>query len=209
MLGIAGGTGSGKTTIATRIAEAVPAADVTVIEHDAYYRDLSHLELDERHAVNFDHPDALDTELLIQQLGALRAGRDIQIPAYDFATHTRRISARMVRPTPLVVVEGILVLADPRLRALFDLKIYVDTDADMRLLRRLQRDIEERGRSFDSVRDQYYASVRPMHLQFVEPSKRWADVIVPEGGDNRAAIELLVGKVEHVLASLRRVQPTT
>lgn len=207
MLGIAGGTGSGKTTIATRIAEAVPAADVTVIEHDAYYRDLSHLALHERHAVNFDHPDALDTELLIQQLGALRAGRDVHIPAYDFATHTRRAAARIVRPTPLVVVEGILVLADPRLRAQFDLKIYVDTDADMRLLRRLQRDIEERGRSFDSVRDQYYASVRPMHLQFVEPSKRWADVIVPEGGDNRAAIELLVGKVEHVLASLRRAHP--
>lgn len=203
MLGIAGGTGSGKTTIATRIAEAVPSTDVTVIEHDAYYRDLSHLPVPERHAVNFDHPDALDTELLIQQLGALRAGLEIQIPAYDFATHTRRRSAREVRPTPLVVVEGILVLADPRLRDLFDLKIYVDTDADMRLLRRLQRDIEERGRSFDSVRDQYYASVRPMHLQFVEPSKRWADVIVPEGGDNRAAIELLVGKVQHVLGTLR------
>lgn len=204
MLGIAGGTGSGKTTIASRIAEAVPASDVTVIEHDAYYRDLSHLPLPARHARNFDHPDALDTELLIQQLADLRAGSAIEVPAYDFATHTRRANARTVRPTPLVVVEGILVLAEPRLRALFDLKIYVDTDADMRLLRRLQRDIEERGRSFESVREQYYGSVRPMHLQFVEPSKRWADVIVPEGGDNRAAIELLVGKVEHVLASQRR-----
>jgi uridine kinase len=204
MLGIAGGTGSGKTTIATRIAEAVPKTDVTVIEHDAYYRDLSHLPLAARHEVNFDHPDALDTELLIEQLGALRAGASIRIPAYDFATHTRRGSARLIQPTPLVVVEGILVLADARLRGLFDLKIYVDTDADMRLLRRLQRDIRDRGRSFESVRDQYYTSVRPMHLQFVEPSKRWADVIVPEGGDNRAAVELLVGKVENVLAGSRR-----
>lgn len=207
MLGIAGGTGSGKTTIASRVAEAVPASRVTVIEHDAYYRDLSHLPLAARHEVNFDHPDALDTDLLIEQLSALRSGVSIEIPAYDFATHTRRGSARRVNPTPLVVVEGILVLADARLRALFDLRVYVDTDADLRLLRRLQRDIQERGRSFESVREQYYASVRPMHLQFVEPSKRWADVIVPEGGDNRAAIELLVGKVESVLAAAARGYP--
>jgi uridine kinase len=207
MLGIAGGTGSGKTTIAARIAEAVPAADVTLIEHDAYYRDLSHLPAAARDEINFDHPDALDTELLIRQLSSLREGLAVEVPCYDFATHTRKASARRVSPTPLVVVEGILVLADARLRALFDLKIYVDTDADMRLLRRLQRDIEERGRTFDSVREQYYGSVRPMHLQFVEPSKRWADVIVPEGGENRAAIELLVSKVEQVLARSASMKP--
>jgi uridine kinase len=201
MLGIAGGTGSGKTTIAERIAASVAPSDVTLIEHDSYYRDLSGLPASERDLVNFDHPDALETELLIAQLEALRAGHAIEVPVYDFATHTRRPQARKISPTPLVLVEGILVLADARLRDLFDLKVYVDTDADVRLLRRLERDIQERNRSFESVREQYQTSVRPMHLQFVEPSKRWANVIVPEGGENRAAIELLVGKVERVVSS--------
>jgi uridine kinase len=200
IIGIAGGTGSGKTTIAQRIAGAVAAADVALIEHDSYYRDLSHLSAEQRQLVNFDHPDALDTELLVEHLGALRAGLAVDIPCYDFGTHTRRAGAEALAPKPLVLVEGILVLADARLRAAFDLKIYVDTDADIRILRRLQRDIEERGRSFDSVREQYHATVRPMHLMFVEPSKRWADVIVPEGGENRAAVELVVGKVESVLS---------
>ncbi|MGC4086341.1 MAG: uridine kinase [Polyangiaceae bacterium] len=206
MLGIAGGTGSGKTTIARRIAGAVPSTDVTLLEHDSYYRDLSHLPAHARDSVNFDHPDALETELLIEQLRSLRSGAAVDVPSYDFASHTRRASVRCVAPTPLVVVEGILVLADERLRPLFDLKIYVDTDADVRLLRRLQRDIQERGRSFESVREQYDRSVRPMHLQFVEPSKRWADVIVPDGGENRAAIELLLGRVEQVLTMSQRGQ---
>jgi uridine kinase len=201
VIGIAGGTGSGKTTIAQRIAAGVPEEHVTVLEHDSYYRDLSHLDDSARKLVNFDHPDALDTELLVEHLTVLRAGAAVVIPSYDFATHTRRMGGQALEPRPLLVVEGILVLADSRLRALFDLKIYVDTDADIRILRRLQRDIEDRGRSFDSVREQYYATVRPMHLLFVEPSKRWADVIVPEGGDNRAAIELVVAKVQSVVAA--------
>ena len=200
VIGIAGGTGSGKTTIAQRIAGAVADADVALIEHDSYYRDLSHLSDEERQAVNFDHPDALDTELLVAHLELLRAGSAVDIPRYDFASHTRRLQAQPLAPKPLVLVEGILVLADARLRAAFDLKIYVDTDADIRILRRLQRDIEERGRSFESVREQYNATVRPMHLMFVEPSKRWADVILPEGGENRAAVDLVVGKVESVLS---------
>lgn len=200
IIGIAGGTGSGKTTIAQRIAGAVAEADVALIEHDSYYRDLSHLSAEQRQLVNFDHPDALDTELLVEHLALLRTGSAVTIPHYDFASHTRSGHADRLSPKPLVLVEGILVLADARLRAAFDLKIYVDTDADVRILRRLQRDIEERGRSFESVREQYNATVRPMHLMFVEPSKRWADVIVPEGGENRAAVELVVGKVQSVLS---------
>lgn len=200
IIGVAGGTGSGKTTIAKRIAEGVPAAEVSVIEHDAYYHDLSHLTAEERNQVNFDHPDALDTELLIEHLTSLRAGRVVALPVYDFATHTRKPTSLTLAPRPLIVVEGILVLNDPKLRALFDLKLYVDTDADVRILRRMERDIEERGRSFESVREQYNSTVRPMHLLFVEPSKRWADVIVPEGGENRAAIELVVGRVQSVLS---------
>jgi len=202
VIGIAGGTGSGKTTIAQRIADAVPAEQVLVLEHDAYYRDLSHLDGGARALVNFDHPDALETSLLVEHLTSLRVGASVGVPVYDFGTHTRQSARRHVGPRPLILVEGILVLADERLRALFDLKLYVDTDADIRILRRLERDIEERGRSFESVREQYYSTVRPMHLMFVEPSKRWADVIVPEGGENRAAVELLVGKVQSVLGKV-------
>ena len=201
VIGIAGGTGSGKTTIAQRIAGAVPGDHVALLEHDSYYRDLSHLSDDERGRVNFDHPDALETSLLVEQLAALKAGQAIGVPVYDFSTHTRKVARKRLEPKPLLVLEGILVLADARLRELLDLKIYVDTDADLRLLRRLERDIQERGRTFESVREQYNATVRPMHLMFVEPSKRWADVIVPEGGENRAAIELLVGKVRSVVGA--------
>jgi uridine kinase len=199
VIGIAGGTGSGKTTIAQRIAEAVPSEYVAVIEHDSYYRDLSHLDPEARTQVNYDHPDALETSLLVEHLAALKAGQPVGVPIYDFATHTRRSVHNALEPKPLVIVEGILVLADARLRELMDLKIYVDTDADIRVFRRLARDIQDRGRTFDSVREQYDTTVRPMHLMFVEPSKRWADVIVPEGGENRAAIELLVGKVRSVV----------
>jgi len=201
VIGLAGGTGSGKTTIAQRIAAGLPAAQVALLEHDSYYRDLSHLTEDERALVNFDHPDALETALLVEHLSSLRAGHGVEIPRYDFGQHVRRPETQPLMPCPLVLVEGILVLSDERLRAQFDLKIFVDTDADLRLLRRLGRDIEQRGRSFDSVREQYFATVRPMHLAYVEPSKRWADVIVPEGGDNRAAIELIVGKVQSIVAS--------
>ena len=199
VIGIAGGTGSGKSTIARSIAASVPSELVALVEHDAYYRDLSHLSDEERAKVNFDHPDALETSLLVEQLAAFKGGQPIPVPIYDFASHTRRKEVRWIEPRPLLVLEGILVLAEARLRELLDLKLYVDTDADIRVFRRLERDIQERGRSFDSVREQYDASVRPMHLQFVEPSKRWADVILPEGGDNRAAVELLVSKIRSVV----------
>ena len=199
VIGIAGGTGSGKTTIARNIAEALPSAGVITIDHDAYYRDRSDLTLDERAAQNFDHPDSLETELLIQHLAALREGRAVELPIYDFKTHSRLGERRRVEPTPVIIVEGILVFVDPGLRAQMDIKIFVDTDADIRVFRRIRRDIEQRGRTFQSVRDQYYRTVRPMHLQFVEPSKRWADLIIPEGGDNRVALDLIIGKLRAVV----------
>lgn len=195
IIGIAGGTGSGKTTIAAKLAAAIPAGRCAAIEHDAYYYDLSHLSPAERDAVNYDHPDSLDSPLLVEHLRALRAGRAVEVPVYDFVTHTRRRETRRVEPAPVIIVEGILVFADPGLRAELDVKIFVDTDADIRLMRRIRRDLEQRGRSFASVREQYYHSVRPMHLAYVEPSKRWADLIVPEGGDNRVALDVLLGRL--------------
>ena len=181
IIGIAGGSGSGKTTIAEAVVETVGADIVALIQHDAYYRQLAHLSYEERVKVNFDHPDSLETELLIAHLEALRAGRSIARPVYDFSTHTRTEETVRVDPESVVIVEGILVLAEPELRALMDLRIYVDTDADLRLMRRLRRDLIERGRTIESVLDQYLSTVRPMHLQFVEVSKRYADIIVPEG----------------------------
>lgn len=198
IIGIAGGTGSGKTTVARRIAEAVPAESVTTLEHDSYYRDRSHLTPEEREEINFDHPDALETSLLVEHLSELRAGRAVEIPIYDFTTHTRRLERRHVRPTPVIVVEGILIFTDRDIRDCFDVKIFVDTDSDIRAFRRIERDMHERGRSFESVRDQYHRTVRPMHLQFVEPSKRWADLIIPEGGDNAVALDLITGKIRSV-----------
>ncbi len=199
IIGIAGGTGSGKTSVARRIAEAVPPEHVTTLEHDSYYRDRSHLEPQEREEINFDHPDALETDLMAGHLEELKASRPVEIPIYDFATHTRRPERRHVRPTPVIVVEGILIFADRGLRSVFDVKIFVDTDPDVRAFRRIERDMRERGRSFESIRDQYYRTVRPMHLQFVEPSKRWADVIIPEGADNAVALDLVVEKIRSVV----------
>jgi len=199
VIGIAGGTGSGKTTIARRIAAAVPTESVSTLEHDSYYCDRPDLTYEERCALNFDHPESLETPLLAQQLEALREGESVDAPIYDFKTHTRSLESRRVTPTPVVVVEGILVLAEPSLRELFDLKIFVDTDADIRVFRRIRRDIEQRGRDFESIREQYYRTVRPMHLRFVEPSKRWADIIIPEGGDNRVALDLVLTKLRSVL----------
>jgi uridine kinase len=198
IIGIAGGTGAGKTTIARALAHALPAEHVASIEHDHYYRDLRHLGAEARDRVNFDHPDALESELLVAHLERLRRGEPIEVPIYDFTTHTRRVETREVAPAPVIVVEGILVLADARLRQQLDLKVYVDTDADIRVLRRLERDLHERARSFDSVSEQYYATVRPMHLQFVEPSKRWADVIIPEGASN-VALDLLITKLRSMV----------
>ena len=191
-IGIAGGTGSGKSTVARKLAGALPGR-CAVIDHDAYYRDQGHLPAAARAEMNYDHPASLETTLLADHLLALRAGRAVEVPIYDFMTHTRRAETRRVEPAALVIVEGILVFVEAAVRGLLDIKIFVDTDADIRLMRRIRRDLEQRGRSFASVRDQYYATVRPMHLEFVEPSKRWADLIVPEGGDNRVALDVLLG----------------
>ena len=202
LIGIAGGTGSGKSTVARKIAEGLPAESVGVIDHDAYYRDRSDLTYEARTHLNYDHPDALDNDLLVAHLEALRAGQAVDVPIYDFKTHARLGERRRVEPTHIVIVEGILVFVDERVRRLLDVKIFVDTDADIRVFRRIRRDLEHRGRTFQQVREQYYATVRPMHLQFVEPSKRWADLIVPEGGDNHIAIDLILGKLRHVLAAV-------
>jgi uridine kinase len=202
LIGIAGGTGSGKSTIARKIAEGLPAASVAVVDHDSYYRDRPELTYDERALLNYDHPDSLDTDLLVRHLESLRAGVGVDVPSYDFKTHTRRAERTRVEPTRILIVEGILVFVEESVRRLLDVKIFVDTDADIRVFRRIRRDLEQRGRSFQQVREQYYATVRPMHLQFVEPSKRWADLIVPEGGDNYIAVDLILGKLRHVLGDL-------
>ncbi len=202
-VGIAGGTGSGKTTIARKIAAGLPKESVSIIEHDSYYRDLAGLSEAERAAVNFDHPDALETPLLIEHLRKLRAGTSINVPIYDFKHHRRADESREVHATPIVIIEGILVFVEPALRELFDMKLFVDTDSDIRIFRRIRRDVEQRGRTFESIRDQYYRTVRPMHLEFVEPSKRIADLIIPEGGNNQVALDLIGCKLgvvaEHAL----------
>ncbi len=199
IVGVAGGTGSGKTTVARAIASALPQGTATLLEHDSYYRDRQDISYEARCEVNFDHPDSLETELLVEHLDALRNGKPVDVPIYDFSTHRRRDDRQRVEPAPVIAVEGILVFTDARLRERFDLKVFVDTDADIRVFRRIRRDLEQRGRSFQSIRDQYYKTVRPMHLMFVEPSKRWADIIVPEGGENSVAIELLVSKLQSVI----------
>jgi uridine kinase len=199
IIGVAGGTGSGKTTVALEILERVGARHVAYIPHDAYYRDHSHMPLEERAQVNYDHPDSLETELLVEQLKELRAGRAIDIPVYDFTTHTRTSETRQVGPAPVILVEGILVFVEAELREIFDVRLYVDTDADVRFIRRLQRDIEERGRSVSSICDQYLYTVRPMHLEFVEPSKRYANVIIPEGGFNEVAVEMVAARIRGLL----------
>ncbi len=200
MLGIAGGTGSGKTTVARAIADALRPR-VAHIDHDSYYQDQSHLPLEARLEVNYDHPDALDNDLFAHHVEALRRSQPVDKPRYDFKSHRRLDESDRVEPAPVVIVEGILILAVPRLRALLDIKVFVDTADDVRLMRRIQRDIEERGRNFSDIREQYFGTVRPMHLAFVEPSKQHADVIIPEGGENRIAIDVVTG---HVRDHLRR-----
>ena len=195
IVGIAGGSGSGKSTVARRIAGALPAPEVAFIDMDAYYRNFSHLSMEERRRVNWDHPDALDIDLLVAHLAELRAGRAIEKPVYDFVTHARVARTERVEPGLVVVIDGILLFADERVRALCDVKVFVDADADIRLIRRIRRDIAERGRPLDEILEQYLSTVQPMHLQFVEPSKRYADVIVPRGGHNEVAIEMLVAKI--------------
>ena len=200
IIGVAGGTGSGKTTVARRILDRVSAEHIAYIPHDAYYKDLSHLSPEERSQVNFDHPDSLETELLVEHLKYLRRGDPVNIPVYDFKTHTRTSETEHVTPAPIIIVEGILIFAEPDLRDLFDVRLYIDTDADIRLIRRLRRDVQDRGRTFKSVIDQYLRTVRPMHMEFVEPSKRHADVIIPEGGFNEVAIEMVAARIRGLLA---------
>ena len=199
IIGVAGGTGSGKTTVANAIVRRVRAEHLAFVQHDAYYRDQSHLPLSERVHTNYDHPDSLETELLIEHLRQLRAGHSIEMPTYDFAKHTRSSHTQRVEPRPVILVEGILIFVDRALRELFDIKVFVDTDADIRFIRRLRRDIAERGRTVESVIEQYLETVRPMHMEFVEPSKRYADIIIPEGGFNTVALDMLVARVETML----------
>ena len=194
-IGVAGGSGSGKTTVALKILERVGFDRIAYLSHDAYYRDASNLPPAERAQLNFDHPDSLDNDLLISQLKQLQAGQPVETPVYDFKTHSRLAETRRIDPQPVILVEGILIFADKQLRELMDVKIFVDTDSDLRFIRRLQRDIGERGRAPESVIQQYLRTVRPMHLEFVEPSKRYADVIIPEGGFNEVAIDMVAARL--------------
>ena len=191
VLGIAGGTGSGKTTVARSIVERIGADRIAYLEHDAYYRDLAHLDIEARRRVNFDHPDAFETSLLVEHVKALRAGEAIEQPLYSYEESVRKSETRRVEPKPLIVIEGILVLENAALQSLMDIKIFVDTDDDIRLLRRVRRDTEERGRTLEGILGQYEATVRPMHLAFVSPSRRHADVIIPNGGRNVVAISMV------------------
>ncbi len=199
-IGVAGGTGSGKTTVARRIVERLEPGTIGLIQHDAYYKSWDELPKLEGHGwPNFDHPDALDTTLLIEHLRALRRGEAVDIPVYDFATHSRTSQVHHVEPLPLILVDGILIFVEPALREMFNVKLYVDTDADMRFIRRLRRDLDERGRTIDTVIVQYLTTVRPMHLEFVEPSKRYADIIIPEGGHNLVALDMIAARIEAML----------
>jgi uridine kinase len=197
IIGIAGGTGSGKSTVARKVASALDASSVAFIDMDAYYHNYAHLSMEQRRKINWDHPNAFDWELLLTHLRDLAAGKPIDKPEYDFVSHLRRAERIRVPAADVVVVDGILLLADQRIRELCDVKVFVDTDADIRLIRRLRRDIVERGRPLEEILDQYLTTVQPMHLEFVEPSKRYADVIVPRGGHNEVAIAMIVAKIRH------------
>lgn len=199
VIGIAGGSGSGKTTVAQAILQRVGADRIAFLQHDSYYKDLIRLPPAQSAEVNFDHPNSLETELLIQHIAALRDGKAVEVPIYDFSTDSRTTQTFTVQPCRVILVEGILIFTEAALRNMFDVKIYVDTDADLRLIRRLERDIKERHRTVESVIKQYQLTVRPMHLEFVEPSKRYADVIIPEGGFNTAALDMVVARVEALL----------
>ena len=199
VIGIAGGSGSGKTTVQRRIMERFGTRRIALLDHDAYYRPLAHLAPDQRSRYNFDHPDALETDLMVDHLDALLAGRPVEKPTYDFEAHSRRDETETVEPRAVVLVEGILVLAEPALRVRMDVKLFVDAAPDVRLMRRMERDIHERGRSVESVLAQYRRTVRPMHLEFVEPSKRHADVIIPRGGQNQVAIDMVLARVQSLV----------
>jgi uridine kinase len=200
IIGIAGGSGSGKSTVARRVAESIEAASVAFLDMDGYYRNFAHLPMEERRKVNWDHPEAFDWELLVTQLQALRNGQSVRKPVYDFVTHTRSDKTVDIPAADVIVIDGILLFADARVRDLCDVKVFVDADADIRLLRRIRRDIGQRGRPLEEILQQYQSTVRPMHLEFVEPTKRYADVIVPRGGHNIVAIEMIVAKIQRRLA---------
>jgi uridine kinase len=207
VIGVAGGSGSGKTTVVRRIVDSLGLDQVTLLQHDRYYRDRNDLRLEERAALNYDHPNSLETDLLVQHVRDLKGGREVEVPQYDFTRHARLSETETFQPRRALIVEGILIFADAALRDLMDIKVFVDTDSDTRFIRRLQRDVAERGRTMESVIDQYQTTVKPMHLEFVEPSKRYADVIVPLGGHNTVAIELLLTMLRSVVAqpaSLKR-----
>ncbi|MBX3293018.1 MAG: uridine kinase [Acidobacteria bacterium] len=200
-IGICGGTGSGKTTIARKLVESVGAENVVLVEQDSYYRNLADMPLDERHRANFDHPDAIDSDMLVNHLLRLKQGLVVEMPLYDFKTHTRSDRIEIIEPKQVVIVEGILIFAEARVLDLLDVRVFVDTPDDIRFIRRLRRDIAERGRTTESVIEQYFASVRPMHFEFVEPSKRHADIIIPEGSQTGVTVELLCGLVRERLAA--------
>jgi uridine kinase len=199
VIGIAGGTGSGKTTVANVILKRVGKDRIAYLPHDAYYRELKDLPPNQRAAVNFDHPDSLESELMLAHILQLKKREGVNLPVYDFSTHSRTEKTIRIDPQPVIIVEGILIFAEPKLRLVFDVKLFVDTDPDLRFIRRLQRDIAERGRTMDKVIQQYLTTVRPMHLEFVEPSKRYADVIIPEGGLNEVAMEMVIARIESLL----------
>lgn len=199
VIGIAGGTGSGKTTVTSVILKRVGAQHIALLPHDAYYRDVKNLTLEERARINYDHPDSLETDLMVRHIHQLKNWQPVELPVYDFTTHSRTQHTIHIEPRPVILVEGILIFYEPELRPLFDVKIFVDTDPDIRFIRRLQRDIVERGRTTDSVIHQYLSTVRPMHLEFVEPSKRYADIIIPEGGLNTVAMDMVTARLESLL----------
>ena len=199
VIGVAGGSGSGKTTVVREIIRNIGRTQVTVIHHDSYYRDVKDLPLEERVKINYDHPDSLETSLLIQHLHDLKAGQSVEVPVYDFTAHLRAAETERMEPRKVVIVDGLLILWDRELREMMDIKVFVDTDADLRFIRRLTRDIDERGRSAASVIEQYITTVRPMHLEFVEPSKRYADIIIPQGGHNLVGVDMLLTKIRSVV----------
>ena len=199
LVGVAGGSGSGKTTVANNLVKAFKAEDAALVEQDAYYRELINMTMEEKAKVNFDHPDSIEFELLRKHLESLKNGESIERPIYDFTTHSRKEGTVKINPSKIIIVEGILIFAVPEIRELFDMKIFVDTDADEMILRRIERDMNERGRSLESVRDQYLATVKPMYLEFCEPSKRYADIIIPRSGENKVAVDMVISTLKGYL----------
>ena len=204
IIGICGGTGSGKTTIARKIVETVGAENVVLVEQDSYYRNLADMPLDERHQANFDHPDSIDSDMLVNHIVRLKQGLAVEMPLYDFVTHTRSDKIEIIEPRPVVIVEGILIFAEPRVLDLLDVRVFVDTPDDIRLMRRLKRDIHERGRTFERTLEQYERTIRPMHFEFVDPSKRHADIIVPEGSNTGVTVDFLCSMVREKLTAQER-----